>query len=82
MDAAFPSTLNLDPNEARLWRTWAVLIKFGTVSGRQWPAKPWLDLPAQVRTKDMLPNDLVNALCGKEEEDLDQFHEQDQEENA
>ena len=82
MDAAVPSKLDLDPNEARLWKAWAVLIEFGTVSGRQWPAKPWLDLPAQVRTKDMLPNDLVNALCGKEEEDLDQFHEQDQEENA
>jgi ankyrin repeat protein len=71
MDAAIPAKLGLNANEAALWKTWAVLIEFLTVSSRQWPLKPWLDIPAQVRDKDMLPKDLVRTLCGKNDNDLD-----------
>jgi ankyrin repeat protein len=63
--AAVPDDLTNESDEVALWKTWAVLIEFGIVSTKEWPFKPWANIPHRCLKDNMTPGHLVNALFGK-----------------
>jgi hypothetical protein len=73
MNVVVPAKLRLEPFEAALWKTWAILIEFGIVSTKEWPSKPWLDILGRCLEENMTPDHLVNALFGTDDRHFEGF---------